>query len=231
MLKKILIGVGVVVVGFAGFVATRPAEFKVEREATIAAPPDVVFAQVNDYHEWVDWSPWAGLDPNMKTEYSGADRGVGAMQSWAGNDDVGEGRQTIVASDPQKHIGIRLEFLKPFEATNSVDFEFEPAGAGTKVRWIMSGEHDFMGKAACLFMDMDSMVGKDFEKGLASLGEASIAAAKEKEKAEAAAREKAEAEAKATAEAAEREAAEGEAAEGDASKAEGGVVPVKASAD
>lgn len=150
-------------------VALQPAKFSVSRSATIAAPPELVFAQVNDFRRWDAWSPWAKLDPAMKTSFSGPESGAGAVYEWQGNDDVGEGRMTLTTSTPSTHIRIKLEFIKPFPATNDTEFTFTGDGQVTLVAWTMSGEHNFMGKAFCLVMNMDKMVGGDFEKGLAQL--------------------------------------------------------------
>jgi hypothetical protein len=169
MLKKILIVVAALVVVFAVVVAMQPAAFRIERKATIAAPDSVVFAQVNDFHRWDAWSPWAKLDPAMKQTYEGSPAGVGAVLSWAGNKDVGEGRMTITESTPNTLIRIKLEFLKPFAATNTTEFTFTPAGDQTSVTWAMTGQNNFIAKAFGLFMNMDKMIGGDFEKGLAQM--------------------------------------------------------------
>ena len=168
-MKKALIGIVVLLLGFLAFVASRPADFRIERQGTIAAPPATVFPLVADFHRWAGWSPWEKLDLQMKKTHSGAGSGVGAVYQWAGNDQVGEGRMTITEATPPSRIVIKLEFLKPFAATNTTTFTFEPAGQGTRVVWAMTGRNDLMGKAFSLFMDMDAMVGGDFEKGLAAL--------------------------------------------------------------
>ncbi len=178
MLKKILIGVAAVIVLFVIVVMTRPAEFKIERSTTVSAPPEVVFAQVNDFHAWPAWSPWEKLDPGMKRTHSGAPAGTGAAYAWQGNDDVGEGRMTIEKSDAPSTIGIKLEFLKPFAATNQTTFTFANTGGGTKVTWAMEGKNNFAAKAFSLFMNMDKLVGGDFERGLAAMKAVSESAAK-----------------------------------------------------
>lgn len=169
MLTYILIAVAVIVVVFVAIVAMRPAEFRVVRSATVAAPASVVFAQVNDFHRWEAWSPWAKLDPAMKQTHAGAPAGAGAVYSWSGNNKVGEGRMTLTESRPSDLIRIKLEFLKPFAATNAAEFTFKPEGRQTVVTWSMSGRNNFMFKAVGLFMSMDKMIGRDFEKGLAQL--------------------------------------------------------------
>jgi hypothetical protein len=178
MLKKILLGVLAVIVLLVLVVATRPSEFRIQRSATMGAPPPVVFALVNDFHAWPTWSPWERLDPAMKRTHSGAPSGTGAAYAWQGNDDVGEGRMTIEKSEPPSVVGIKLEFLKPFAATNTTTFTFAPEGPGTKVTWAMEGNNNFAAKAASLFMDMDKLVGADFERGLAAMKAASEKAAK-----------------------------------------------------
>jgi hypothetical protein len=183
MLKKILLGAAVLLAAFAAFIASRPADFKVERSVVINAPASAAFPWVNDLRKANDWSPWSELDPGMKQSYEGPAAGVGASYAWDGNDKVGSGKQTIVDVKPNELVRVKLEFFKPIAATNSVDFTFVPEGNGTKVSWIMTGRHGFMGKAFSLAMDMDAMVGGDFEKGLAklkALAEASPAPAKKK---------------------------------------------------
>lgn len=179
MLRKILIGVAAVVVLFVLVVATRPAAFHIERSIAIAAPPEHAFALVNDFHAFGSWSPWEKLDPNLKRSFEGPASGVGAKYAWTGNDDVGEGRMTIEKSEPSR-IQIKLEFIKPFAATNTATYTFVPSGEGTNVTWAMDGENGFMGKAFSMFMDMDKMVGADFERGLASMKAVAESSAKAK---------------------------------------------------
>lgn len=167
--KTVLIGVAVLLAGFAAVVAMQPSEMRVFRSLTIAAPPDAVFAQVNDFRNWQAWSPWEGLDPNLERSYEGAESGEGAAYHWAGNAEVGEGRMTIEESRPHEQIRIRLEFLKPFAATNTAEFTFVPQEGGTEVTWTMTGEKNFFCKGMCLFMDMEEMIGGEFDKGLAQL--------------------------------------------------------------
>ena len=169
MLAKIFIGLAVIVVVSVVVVALRPSEFRVERAATISAPPPVVFAQVNDFRKWDAWSPYAKRDPAMKKSFEGAPAGVGAIYRWSGNHEVGEGRTTIIESRPHDLIRVKLEFVRPFAATNTAEFTFRPEGERTAVTWSLAGRNDFMGKAVGLFMNMDRMVGGDFEKGLARM--------------------------------------------------------------
>ena len=185
MLKKILGGLAAAILVLVAVIATRPADFKLQRTAILPVTPDVAFALVNDFHRWNEWSPWDKLDPNQKTTHSGAESGTGAVYAWAGNDDVGEGRMTIEESQVNELVRIKLEFIKPFESTNTTTFAFKPVEGGTEVTWAMSGTNNFMSKAFDLFMDMDAMVGKDFEKGLASMKTAAEAEAKKRAEEEA----------------------------------------------
>jgi hypothetical protein len=169
MLVKILIGAAVVIAVLAAYVATRPGEFTVARSATFAAPAPLVFVQVNELRKWKAWSPWAKKDPNAKETYDGPAAGAGASMAWAGNREVGEGRMTIVESRPAELVRFKLEFFKPFAATNSAEFVFKDEGGRTAVTWTMRGQNNFIGKAMCLVFDMDKMVGGDFEKGLAGI--------------------------------------------------------------
>jgi uncharacterized protein YndB with AHSA1/START domain len=169
VLSKILIGLAALVVVFVAVVAMQPSEFRVVRSATIAAPAPVVFAAVNDFRQWEAWSPWAKLDPAMKKTYTGAPAGTGAVYAWSGNGEVGEGRTTITESRPGDLVRIKLEFARPFAVTNDVEFTFKPDGDRTAVTWSMTGRNGFMAKAAGIFMDMDKMVGGQFESGLAQL--------------------------------------------------------------
>jgi uncharacterized protein YndB with AHSA1/START domain len=169
MLMKILIALAAVVVGFVAFVVTRSSECRVARTATIAAPAPAVFAQVNDFHKWEAWNPWAKIDSAMKQSYDGAPAGTGAIYTWAGNNEVGEGRMTITESRPSDLIRIRLEFEKPFRATNTAEFTFKLEGDHTVVTWSMTGHNNFVAKAVHLFMDMDKMIGGNFAKGLADM--------------------------------------------------------------
>jgi len=169
MLIKILIVVAVLAIALVILVSTRPSNFRVTRTGTIAAPPSVVFAQVNDLHKWEAWSPWVKMDPTAKSSYEGPSAGTGAVMRWAGNRNVGEGSMTITESRPSEFIRFKLEFLKPFAATNTAEFTFQPQGNQTVVTWSMFGVSNFMSKAIGLFINCDKMVGDQFEKGLADL--------------------------------------------------------------
>jgi carbon monoxide dehydrogenase subunit G len=169
MLIKILIAVAAVIVVLVIVVALQPSSFRVVRTATISAPPAAVFGQVNDLHKWEAWSPWAKIDPTMKQTYEGPPAGVGAVTKWSGNNKVGEGRMTITDSRPHEMVRIKLEFLRPFKATNTAEFTLKPDGGQTAVTWSMHGEKNFLSKAFGLCMNMDRMIGGDFEKGLAQM--------------------------------------------------------------
>jgi len=180
MRKTILIGLAVlaaIVLGFCVVAALQPDELHVERSALISAPPAVVFAQVNDLHKWQEFSPWAKRDPAAKNTFEGPPAGTGAVFAWAGNAEVGEGRMTIVESRPNELVRFRLDFRKPFAGTNDVEFTFIPQGDQTQVVWTMTGENDFVAKAIGLVMNMDAMIGGDFEQGLADLKKVSESAA------------------------------------------------------
>lgn len=170
MLKKILIGIAVVLVALVVLVAVQPSHFSYTRSRTMSAPQPAVFAQVNDFHKWNDWSPWAKLDLHCKNTFSGADAGKGAVFAWAGNSEVGEGKMTITESRPHDLIRIDLEFIQPMEGKSLTEFTFKPEGEGkTVVTWTMSGENNFVGKAMSLVMDCEKLIGGQFEKGLESM--------------------------------------------------------------
>jgi uncharacterized protein YndB with AHSA1/START domain len=180
MIKKIVTVLAVlfvIIAAFAVYVALQPAEFRIERTATIAAAPADVFDQVNDFHKWEAWSPWAKLDPQAKVTFEGAPAGQGAVFTWSGNDDVGEGRMTLAESRPNELVRIDVAFVKPFEGGNISEFAFKPDGEQTAVTWTMSGRNGFIGKAMCLFVDMDKMLGGAMEKGLAQMKSVAEAAA------------------------------------------------------
>ena len=169
LIKKVLLTLGVLVVLFLGFVAAQPAEYRITRSATIEAPPAEVFPQVNNLHNWQVWSPWAKLDPAAKNSFEGPPEGTGSIFKWSGNDQIGEGKMTIIESRPDELIRFKLEFMRPFEDTSTSEFTFQAKEDQTVVTWSMSGHKNFMSKAMCLFMDMDKMLGGDFEKGLAQM--------------------------------------------------------------
>lgn len=169
MFKKIVIALGVAIAAFLGLVASQPADYRIERSATIAAPASVIFAQVNHLQNWEKWSPWAKLDPNAKTTFEGAKEGVGAVMRWDGNNEVGQGSMTIAESRPNELVRFNMEFVKPMQNTATAEFSFKPEGDKTVVTWAMYGTNYFIGKAVSLLMNCDKMVGGQFEKGLASI--------------------------------------------------------------
>ena len=169
MLDIMLIVLAVIVAVLVAVIAMRSSNFRVTRSGSISASPSAVFPHVNDLHNWEAWSPWAKLDPAAKSTFEGPRAGAGAVMAWAGNNKVGEGRMTIVESRPNEFIRFKLEFFKPFKATNTAEFAFKPEGGRTVVTWSMSGTNNFMAKAVGLFMNCDKMVGGQFEQGLASM--------------------------------------------------------------
>jgi hypothetical protein len=168
MAATIAIVVLVLLAGLLGFAATRPDTFRVQRSTSIAAPPQKISALIQDFHQWISWSPWEKLDPALKRTYSGAASGTGAVYEWEGNKKAGQGRMEITDASPAR-TALKLDFIKPFEAHNTVDFTLEPRGDSTNVLWTMNGRHSFMSKLMCVFVNMDNLVGKDFEAGLANL--------------------------------------------------------------
>ena len=176
MLMTLIAIVVLVVLAVLGFAASRPNTFSVVRQAVIAAPPDKVLALLQDFREWAKWSPWEKLDPNLTRTLSGAASGTGAIYQWSGNKKVGQGRMEIT-SVTASQVGIDLEFMAPWKAKNKTVFTLTPVGDGTNLNWQMTGTSPFMFKLMGLFMNMDQMIGKDFEAGLAALK--SIAGQKE----------------------------------------------------
>jgi hypothetical protein len=199
MLKKVFLALAVALVGFGAVVASRPSNFRVERSITIAAPVDLPFGIVNDFHKWHFWSPWEALDPNMKKTFDGPFAGPGAIYAWSGNEAAGEGKMTILESKPYESIHIELEFLKPWPGKSLTLVTYQPVPEGIQMTWAMEGQNDFMGKAMSMFVDMDSMLGKDFEKGLATIKTLTEQEAKNRLEREARLKAKAEAEAAAKA--------------------------------
>ena len=169
MLDIILILVAIAIIIFIIAAAMQPSDFRVTRTATISAPASAVFAQVNELQKWDAWSPWAKLDPEAKNSFEGPASGVGAIMRWTGNNKVGQGSMTIMESRPGEFISFKLEFLKPFAATNTAEFTFTSENDQTTVTWTMYGKNNFMSKAMGLIMNCEKMVGGQFEKGLAAL--------------------------------------------------------------
>ncbi|QRK07903.1 SRPBCC family protein [Archangium violaceum] len=199
MLKRVFLALAVALVGFSAVVASRPSAWRLERSITIAAPVDLPFGLVNDFHRWRFWSPWEEIDPKMKRTFDGPFAGPGAIYAWSGNDEAGRGKMTILDSKPYESIHIQLELLEPWPATNIATFTFQPGAEGVTVRWAMEGHNGFLGKAFSLFVDMDGRVGKDFEKGLATIKSLTETEAKNRLEREALLKARAEAEAAARA--------------------------------
>lgn len=169
MLKKAVIVVGVLVVGFVAVVAVQPSHYEIQRSLIVAASRGVVYDQLVDFRRWDAWSPWAKLDPAMMTRFSGAAAGVGAVYEWLGNEEVGRGRMTVTAAMPRETLEIGLEFFEPMTETATTTFRLLPAGAGTQVVWTMTGDSGLVGKVFRLFVDVDARIGADLERGLANL--------------------------------------------------------------
>ncbi len=173
MTVTILIAVALVLLAAVAVIlilaALKPPTFRVERTARMAAPPERIFPLINDFRQWSVWSPWETKDPAMKRTFSGAPLGHGAVYEWAGNKNVGAGRMEIVESSAPSRVAIDLHFIKPFETRSSGEFTLTPEGGMTTVTWAMHGPNLFIGKLMGTLMNMDKMIGKDFEAGLAKM--------------------------------------------------------------
>jgi uncharacterized protein YndB with AHSA1/START domain len=169
MLKKVLIAVLVLLAGILIFAATRPNEFRVQRSTTIQARPEKVQAFIQDFHQWGAWSPYEKMDPEMKRTFSGPASGKGSVYAWEGNSKAGAGRMEILDVVPGSKVKIQLDFTKPMEGHNTAEFTTEPQGDSTNVTWAMYGPSPYVAKLAGMFLNMDAMIGKDFETGLANL--------------------------------------------------------------
>ncbi|CAN5277270.1 K(+)-transporting ATPase subunit F [soil metagenome] len=170
MYVAIAVGVAIalLILSLLVIASSRPNIMHVERKTTIKAGPENILPLILDFHRWTAWSPYEKLDPAMKKTYSGAAEGVGAVYQWVGNAKAGEGRMEIIKADPGQ-VSIKLDFIKPFEGHNIAAFNLTPTGAGTDVVWSMDGPSPFMAKVMGLFINMDAMIGNDFEKGLADM--------------------------------------------------------------
>ncbi len=165
----ILLALAIVAILLVTIVAGRPDEFVVSRSTRIFAPPERIFPQVNELRNWEAWNPWGRLDPNCRIIYDGPPAGVGASYSWSGNNKVGEGRNTITQSQPNRFVSFRLEFFRPIAGTNAAQFTFEPDDGQAVVTWTMSGKYNWFSKAFGLLVNCDKMIGDQFEKGLAQM--------------------------------------------------------------
>jgi hypothetical protein len=170
---KIVIGIAavafVLIVGILGLAAMKPDIMFVSRTAVIDASPEVVYGYLADLREWEKWSPWDERDPDLIRTYSGAASGLGAVYEWAGNRDVGKGRMTITYAAVPSRVNIQLDFIEPFASTFETQFGVLPEGEGSLVTWTMHGENSFVSKLMSVFMDMEGMIGQDFERGLDKL--------------------------------------------------------------
>lgn len=168
MLQIIAIAAGAAIAGVLGIAAARPNTFRIQRSAAINAPPETIYPLIADFRAWNGWSPWEKLEPGMDKTFSGAASGTGAVYSWAGKK-VGAGRMEITGAAPPSRITIKLDFLKPFEAHNTTTFTLQSRGGATEVTWTMEGPSPFINKVMGVVMNLDRMIGKDFEEGLATL--------------------------------------------------------------
>jgi K+-transporting ATPase KdpF subunit len=172
MLKAIAIIAILLAAGIVGvlvFALTKPDTFRVERSLAVKAPANAIYPQVADFHRWTGWSPYEGRDPAMKRTFGGIAQGKGATYAWDGDNNVGAGHMEILEASGPSKLRIKLDFERPFEGHNTAEFTFVPQGDATLVTWAMYGPAPFMSKLMQVFMNMDSMIGKDFEAGLASL--------------------------------------------------------------
>ncbi|CAN5917156.1 K(+)-transporting ATPase subunit F [soil metagenome] len=172
MLKILAIVFGVIALFIAavlGFATSKPDSFEVQRSITIKAAPEKVYALIDDFHRWAEWSPWEKFDPTMQRSFSGAERGKGAAYAWQGNSKVGSGRMEITDPQPPSKIAIQLDFIQPFEGHNVAEFSLQPQADGTQVTWAMRGPTPFVSKVMQVFVSMDQLIGKDFETGLANM--------------------------------------------------------------
>jgi uncharacterized protein YndB with AHSA1/START domain len=168
VVTTILVIVAASIAALLVYAATRPDSFRLERSATIAAPPEAIYPLISDFHEWRKWSPYENLDADLKRTYGGAPGGVGAVYEWEGAK-AGAGRMEITEAAPASRVAIKLDFSKPFAAHNTAEFTLSPMEGATKVTWAMSGDSPYLAKLMGVFFSMDQLVGKDFETGLANL--------------------------------------------------------------
>jgi uncharacterized protein YndB with AHSA1/START domain len=168
MFKTILLIVAAVIAALLIYAATKPDTFRLQRSATIAAPPEKVFALINDLRQFNTWNPFAKMEPTVVITYDATSAGVGGAYNWKG-EKTGEGRMQITESVPAQRVSAKLDFTKPFEAHNNVDFTVQPQGSGSTVTWAMHGPMPYLNRVMTIFFDMDKTVGKDFEAGLANL--------------------------------------------------------------
>ena len=168
MIKTMLLIFAAAIAAVLIYAGTKPDTFRLQRSTTIAAPPDKVFALINDLRQFNSWNPFAKMEPSAVITYDATSAGVGGAYGWKG-DKTGEGRMQITESVPAQRVSAKLDFVKPFEAHNTVDFTVQPQGNGSQVTWAMHGPMPYLNRVMTVFFDMDKTVGKDFEAGLANL--------------------------------------------------------------
>lgn len=169
MFKKIALVAVVLVGAVLAYAATRPDSLHVQRAASIKAAPEKIFPLINDFRRWSSWSPYEKVDPEMKRAYSGAATGKGAVYEWDGNSQIGQGRMEITETSHPSRVTIKLDFIRPIEGHNVAEFALVPQGDSTTVTWTMDGPSPYLGKLIGVFVNMDTMIGKEFETGLANL--------------------------------------------------------------
>jgi uncharacterized protein YndB with AHSA1/START domain len=169
VIKTILFIVVVLVAAVFIVAASKPDDFRVERSTNIKAAPSKIFPLISDFHQWALWSPWETIDPTMKRSFSGSSGGVGAAYAWTGDGKAGVGRMEIVEANAPEKIRIKLDFIKPFEAHNGAQYTLTPDAGGTRVTWVMDGRRPYIAKLMSIFFNMDRMIGKEFETGLANM--------------------------------------------------------------
>ena len=169
MITAILIIIALAIAAVLALAATRPNSFRIERSTLVKTRPDAIFPLIEDFRQWQQWSPWEGIDPNLKRTYSGPAHGKGAVYAYEGNNKVGAGRMEILEATAPSRVLIKLDFIKPFKANNIAAFTLTPSTDGTTVNWAMSGPQPFLVKMMSLVFNMEKMVGPDFERGLAKM--------------------------------------------------------------
>ena len=169
MIQTVALALGGLIALLLLIAALKPPRFRVHRSTLVQAPPERIYPHLADFRKWRGWSPWEELDPDLKRAYEGAEAGKGAIYRWDGNKHAGAGRMEIVAATPPHRLTTLLDFTRPFEAHNTTEFDLAPQGDATEVHWVMHGPQPFFFRVFTLFMSMDKLVGRDFEKGLARL--------------------------------------------------------------
>ena len=169
MIESIVMVIVVLLVAILIYAASRPNTFLVERSTSIKAPAEKIFPLINDFREWEPWSPWEKIDPSVKRSYSGAVNGEGAIYEWNGNKEIGKGRMEIIESSPPSKVILKIDFIKPFEAHNTIEFTLVTQGDSTMVTQAMYGPCPYLSRLMGIFFSMDKMVGQKYEEGLANL--------------------------------------------------------------